>query len=134
MWQKERLLNVALRAVSPQVQAVVRLDCDVIFRRNDWWQETSRVLQDTTLVQPFETLIDLPPGATDQGSDSRNPSKKRASLTSLIATQTVPMDVFRKRGASLRWGYSVGHARTARRTLLEEYGFYDARILGSGDD
>ena len=41
--------------------------------------------------------------------------------------------MFCKSGGSLKLGYTAGHAWAARRDLLDEHGFYDARILGSGN-
>src|SRR5262245_24288280 len=35
LWQKERLLNVALAAVPPACDKIAWLDCDVVFERSD---------------------------------------------------------------------------------------------------
>ena len=36
MWQKERLLNIALDHLPAECEAVAWLDCDVLFSRADW--------------------------------------------------------------------------------------------------
>ena len=36
MWQKERLLNLALEALPPECDKVMSIDCDVIFTDPDW--------------------------------------------------------------------------------------------------
>jgi hypothetical protein len=36
LWQKERLLNLAIKSVPLYVKNIAWLDCDVIFDRSDW--------------------------------------------------------------------------------------------------
>jgi hypothetical protein len=36
LWQKERLLNLAIKLVPLHVKSIAWLDCDVIFDRPDW--------------------------------------------------------------------------------------------------
>jgi hypothetical protein len=36
MWQKERLLNLALGALPPECETVVWLDSDILFDGDDW--------------------------------------------------------------------------------------------------
>src|SRR5437660_265447 len=36
LWQKERLLNLALAALPATVGKVVCLDCDILLERDDW--------------------------------------------------------------------------------------------------
>ena len=45
LWQKERLLNVALQALPAHVDAVAWLDCDLVFLRPDWPQALMRRLE-----------------------------------------------------------------------------------------
>jgi hypothetical protein len=44
MWQKERLLNVAVKALPACCTQVAILDCDVVFLRPDWMEALSRRL------------------------------------------------------------------------------------------
>src|SRR2546421_1639167 len=53
MWQKERLLNLALRALPRECGTVAWLDCDIIFQRNDWPEQALRLLEGHALVQLF---------------------------------------------------------------------------------
>ena len=39
VWQKERLLNLALKAVPSEVVKIAWLDCDLIIERPDWVDE-----------------------------------------------------------------------------------------------
>ena len=38
LWQKERLINLAIARLPPHVRFVAWVDCDVIFERPDWPQ------------------------------------------------------------------------------------------------
>jgi hypothetical protein len=50
----------------------------------------------------------------------------------MLARGDVPSSIFSEAGAAHRYRYTAGHAWAARRELLEEHGFYDARIVGAG--
>lgn len=131
LWQKERLLNLALTKVPPACRSIVWLDCDVVFT-GSWPQATLAALDKNVLVQPFENLCDLPPNASLQslGAEVR---PRRVSFAHFWASTPSARDVFRTRGSALKYGYSPGHAWAARRDFLEQHRFYDAFILGSGD-
>src|ERR1700722_3497864 len=61
LWQKERLLNVALRALPSEVTEVAWIDCDVLFAQPDWALEAEKALQRAPIVQLFSQLYDLEP-------------------------------------------------------------------------
>src|SRR5215475_9351699 len=67
LWQKERLINLALEALPASCCKVAWVDCDVIFEADDWPQRTSALLDRFSLVQPFSRLYRMPldwvPGA-----------------------------------------------------------------------
>src|SRR5262245_13466239 len=46
LWQKERLLNVALKALPETCRKVAWLDCDIIFQSDDWVGSAGRLLDD----------------------------------------------------------------------------------------
>lgn len=60
LWQKERLLNVAVAHVPAACTKVAWLDCDIIFRNPEWAVETSDLLERARVVQPFTTAVRLP--------------------------------------------------------------------------
>src|SRR5262245_9561759 len=72
MWQKERLLNIALRSVPRECSVVAWLDCDIVFQRHDWPEATCRALDRFPLVQMFDELCDLPRGATPAAGSTDN--------------------------------------------------------------
>jgi hypothetical protein len=59
LWQKERLLNVALAALPADVVHVAWLDCDIVFEGSDWGQCASSALGKYKLVQLYSHVIDL---------------------------------------------------------------------------
>jgi hypothetical protein len=132
LWQKERLLNVALKSLPDVCDKVAWLDCDILFEDNDWVEHTSRALDEFALVHLFRERNELP---TDFTSD--NPGSWRATLESqsvlyrLDAGEMTAKDVVTP-GLVPR-GSTSGLAWASRRDILEEYGLYDACIMGSGN-
>jgi hypothetical protein len=61
MWQKERLLNIAVEHLPPECEYVAWLDCDLIFDDADWAEKTQAALQKYVVVQPFQHYCELLP-------------------------------------------------------------------------
>jgi hypothetical protein len=133
LWQKERLLNLALEAVPDRCEAVAWLDCDVVFADPHWSRSTLAALERDPVIQPYRTVYDLPRGQSPDGLQECPAEWGRISLASGIRAGTLPPEIFRVQGASLRLRYSPGHAWAARRSLLRQHGLYDAMVMGSGD-
>lgn len=69
LWQKERLLNVALRHLPKDCDKIVWLDCDIIFEKNDWVKETEQLLLKYVVVQPFSKGVRLGKDVFDYSSN-----------------------------------------------------------------
>lgn len=124
MWQKERLLNLAIQALPGRFTKVAWLDCDLLFQDDDWAQNTSRLLDKCTVVQPFKWVVRLPRGHTSY----LGAGEKWKSFGA----------VYKKDKKALLGGRFDAHGHTgfawaARREVLAEHGLYDACIAGSGD-
>ena len=130
LWQKERLLNVALDALPPSCRFVVWIDCDVVFENPDWALETREVLKRTRLVQPHGRVFDLRPGTALDDIGRGAVLWERESMARKYGRGAID---FGATSASMLREYSPGHAWAARRDLLDRVGFYDPMILGSGD-
>jgi hypothetical protein len=130
LWQKERLLNIALDALPPSCRFVVWIDCDVVFENPDWASETREALGRARLVQPHGRVFDLRPGAALDDVDPRAVLMERESMARKYSRGAIDFDAT---SASMLGQHSPGHAWAARRDLLDRVGFYDAMILGSGD-
>lgn len=133
LWQKERLLNLALEALPPECDTVLWADCDMVLARQDWPEAAREALREHRLVHAFDSLRFLT--ETEPVEDlSRAPvSETRRSAVLLWREGRLPRESFRSRGYSNRLGYSPGLAWAARRDWVERHGFYDAIILGAGD-
>ncbi len=133
LWQKERLLNIALRALPRECDAVAWLDCDVIFAIDDWPERARAALEEFAFVQLFSERCNL---ARDAIVDSSAPPAVDLVAQSLgfkIATGQAQPDDLRIAGAAWTRGATTGLAWASRRTLLERHGLYDSCILGNGD-
>lgn len=61
LWQKERLLNIAIESVPQNAKNIAWIDCDVIFERADWMHEAELKLSEANIVQLYSDLVDLGP-------------------------------------------------------------------------
>jgi hypothetical protein len=59
LWQKERLLNLALKAVPADVENIAWLDCDVVFQRSDWIEEAEQRLTSLNVIQLYSESAEL---------------------------------------------------------------------------
>ena len=132
MWQKERLLNVALRSVPPACGKVAWIDCDVIFFRDDWVALASVALDEAVLVHLFQerwdTHRDVRVGDLRGNPESAAPSMVYNMVAKGVTAEQLLVSARHQRGIA-----SNGLAWASRRDLLEAHGLYDACILGSGD-
>ena len=136
LWQKERLLNIALQNLPRSVDKVLWLDSDLIFLNDNWVPETAALLDSFPVVQPFGWMTYLPAG---QGADYA-----LTQLTTLPLGQGVG-SVYHGAGLGIqsfpdhvwRSSFLLGHpgfAWAARREVMQAAGgFYDRSIIGGGD-
>lgn len=131
MWQKERLLNIALEALPADCRTVVWLDADVVFADQDWPARLERALDDHALVQPFARAFLLPAGAAPEGLPEG--CILRESAVAAFSTGLALSDWMRRFGDHGGRKVGLGLAWAARRDLLDRHGFFDAAIIGGGD-
>ena len=135
LWQKERLLNIALEHLPRTVDKVMWLDSDLIFLNEDWVVETSELLDRFPVVQPFGWMTYL--SSAQEGTDAVD------QLATLPLGQGVGL-IYHSAGLGLqsfpdmcfRSNFLLGHpgfAWAARREVITASGFYDRSIIGGGD-
>ena len=135
LWQKERLLNIALEHLPRTVDKVMWLDSDLIFLNDDWVVETSELLDRFPVVQPFGWMTYL--SSAQEGTDAVD------QLATLPLGQGVGL-IYHSAGLGLqsfpdmcfRSNFLLGHpgfAWAARREVITASGFYDRSIIGGGD-
>jgi hypothetical protein len=130
LWQKERLLNLALAALPAECTQVVWLDCDVLFANTAWPAQLSAALERFALVRPYTTPLNhgpaFRPAAGDfaplSGAARPLPLEPTAILDHVPSCRQRPLP-------AKPWG----RAYAASRALLADHGLYDACIIGGGD-
>lgn len=133
LWQKERLLNIALQELPERCDKVAWLDADVLFGNSAWVEQTSRLLQGYVVVQPYDVALGLPPQVRipPSGSQVREDQvefrKIGIAFDQITNLGGLPAD------DKMRMRGHTGFAWAARRSVLARHGFYDRHILGSGD-
>jgi hypothetical protein len=133
MWQKERLLNIALRALPDHCKYVIWVDCDLIFETIDWPERLTRSLEQCVILQPFSHVYSLPRDCLP-GEHRTEAPECHESVSFAIASGVPPAvcigEIISSDGL---YTYARGFAWAARRQLLDRHGFYDACIIGNGD-
>lgn len=133
LWQKERLLSIALAAVPASCDKIVWIDCDVIFEPADPWQQVCEKLDHEVLVQPFKDALDLPfgweGGSLAESRAARDCSVGYAVATGASSTRVLTPDL--SDGHRPRW--RAGLAVAFRREVFERHDFYFGRVLGGND-
>ena len=134
IWQKERLLNLALKSVPHTATSIAWLDCDIIFERPDWIEAATARLNRDTVVQLFSEVVDLGPNDDAVTRVHRKIELTGRGVVSLITENKLsPPDVAHliEQVANAR-SKCVGFALAARREIIESHGLYDAMIIGGG--
>lgn len=142
LWQKERLINLAIARLPSHVRFVAWVDCDLIFQRPDWPQLARTELErDAGLVQLFREAVHLP-----QQVEPVPKLAKLAQISPLIREPSLGNAArLGRAAAALQACYdptsrrahgttaATGMALAARRDSLAGGGLYDSAIIGGGD-
>jgi len=132
LWQKERLLNVALKSLPDTCSKVAWLDCDIAFESNEWVERASRALDEFALVHLFQERNELPMDFTPENPDSWRATLKAHSVAYQLAAGVATVEEAATPGGLIGRSTS-GLAWLSNRDILEEHGLYDACIIGGGD-
>jgi len=149
MWQKERLLNLAIARLPASAEHVAWLDCDIVLERPDWPALAERALKTHRAVQLFSGVDYLDEDRTRQleGETSGGALPEQPPLEGLVVSSAklvaeigsarlVEIDLEGHSGARLTapaLPRAPGIGWAARRSLLERTRFFDRAIVGSGD-
>jgi hypothetical protein len=132
LWQKERLMNVALAHLPPDCTAVAWIDNDVLFDSDSWAEQAQQKLKQYPMVQLFSRSVDLRPGETDISAE---PEYYAQGLIARIESKGISA---LERQSKYSWGHPrrevmPGLAWCIRRDVIDQHGFYDAMIMGAAD-
>ncbi len=147
IWQKERLLNIAVSALPDEAEFVAWVDCDVIFENQDWSDVAQAMLRNgSDFVQLFDTAMHLPPQVQPSRISlsmcrSHEPIVFEQSFASAVASGTYFSKKARQTRVDAENGTATsdtppvahGIAWAGCRDILQEVGLYDACIVGGGD-
>ncbi len=126
MWQKERLLNIAVDHLPQECEYVAWLDCDLIFDDPYWAEKTQAALQKYVVVQPFQHFCELLPHEPFSHQHAR-------SSVCVLEDDALAEHIFTGSGVSVANGARPGGAWAGRRDFLESNLLYDRLIMGAGD-
>src|SRR5271169_3685485 len=133
LWQKERLLNIALQSVPPDVENVAFLDCDVVFDRKDWAEDAEAKLSERCdIIQLFSEALylkkdSLPDDASAISAELSAPGIVHTGDPSVLSQGILV-------SGQERLLYQPGLAWAVKRAILQEHQLYDAAIVGGGDN
>jgi hypothetical protein len=129
LWQKERLLNIAVAHAAARWPKIAWLDCDILFERSDWAVAASHLLETSPMVQLFDKPVWLSRGTMFEGTTTADDfAPQHLSSTRGFAALTQVSGP-----AAPSFGGVTGFAWAARSDLLSRHGLYDACIVGGGD-
>lgn len=132
LWHKERMINVGLSHLPKDCDKFAWLDCDIIFLNENWIKQTSDLLQEYSIIQPFSDHIRLSRGK----KNIKNPEK-------ILFSQEADVENKKTYGLACRvsqlgpdilekpvdyYGQS-GLAWAARRDVFEDLGLLDKSPL-----
>lgn len=126
LWQKERLLNIALKHLPAECENVAWIDADIIFLNDNWVSEAESLLERYPIVQPFTQAVRL--GRWEKLNDIiKNPS-----------LGTAPRDGYsfyynKTKERKICHNTEGGFAWVGKKAIFDTCGFYDLAIVGGGD-
>lgn len=133
MWQKERLLDLAVMRLPSACRYVAWIDCDVIFGLPEWPELAVQALDRARLVQLFEAVHYLRRDANERRLDLADTYATRVSMASAIAGGARPEDLLAEGDRRAVAPSSPGFAWAMRRDVIEQCRFFDTCIVGGGD-
>ncbi len=123
LWQKERLLNLAISKLPRNYKFIAWMDCDILFENWNWLEETIQQLKNFPVIQPYSKVYRLPKGI-------QKPQREGSIWNSFGYVYRENPDLCLTGNFDLH-GHT-GFAWVAKREVLK-FGLYDRAILGSAD-
>lgn len=133
LWQKEALLNLSLKNLPKDCDKIVWLDCDIIFEDDNWIKETSKLLEEYKIVQPYSWAFRLlKNNKRNSFKNTKTGEQNGQKLHGMI------YGIANKGKDVLSWGFYKDHGHTGfawagRKKIFDEINFYDRALLYSGD-
>jgi hypothetical protein len=129
MWQKERLLNVAISRLPEECEVVAWLDCDIVFQRTDWAQAAMEAARQFRVCQLYRRVYHLRKATPSSQIGTEWAFRWNDSFGWAVSQGLKPTSLSMTEN---KRSFKRGHAWCARRELLQAHGLYDRNILGGG--
>ena len=123
LWQKERLLNVALASLPRNCKYVGWIDCDVLFESDSWCEDACELLENHAVVQLFADAIMLDENAVEPKGSEETFVSYGAKIAEDPSVATLD---FQSHG-------HTGFAWAIRRDVIAPDGFFDLCVVGGAD-
>ncbi|MFH1358883.1 MAG: putative nucleotide-diphospho-sugar transferase [archaeon] len=130
LWQKERLINIGLKHLPKDCDKIVWLDCDIIFDNDNWIKETSELLENYIIVQPYSLAVRLSKDMDISNFDDVRKENTKDTYPSMAYSYINPFII---RNLGLKHGHT-GFVWSARKEIIDLVGFYDRCVLFFGDE
>jgi hypothetical protein len=124
LWQKERLLNIAIQNLPERCKKIAWLDCDVLFENPDWAKETSERLNYYNVVQPYKEAIRLPENTTFYYGIGIK------YYGFVYVSKINPTEIL---SGNFETHGHTGFAWASHKSIFLKHGFYDVCIAGTAD-
>ena len=131
MFQKERMLNIALDLLHEKYKEVIWMDCDLFYFEDDWAERISESLQHYVVSQPYMQAISLPKSEFSY-YDLNQTNFFNCYGSGRIKRSYAYYKSKKNSFDNFHHGH-VGYVWAARREFLDKHKFYDPIINGAGD-
>jgi hypothetical protein len=132
LWQKERLINIGLKYLPKDCDKFAWIDSDIIFKNNNWINETCKLLESYIIVQPFSQVI-LLPRKLFEINPTKNFSEYKKKFEKISIAYAIKNLNKKKEDPSVFSVYHTGLAWASRREIYDKNRFYDKFIVGGAD-
>jgi hypothetical protein len=122
LWHKENLFREAVKRLPPQYTKVVMVDKDVTFDNPHWLEETSKLLDEVDVVQPFMTVC--------RRNIAFKCVQKTPGFVYMVNNGCDPEETARTGRTTCGL---PGYAMAFHRDFVEQVGIMEENIIGGGD-
>jgi hypothetical protein len=131
MFQKERMLNIALDLLPSKYDQVIWMDCDLFFFEKDWPERVAKALETYQVVQPYNIAISLPLSKFEEFGEFQT-NIYDCFGSGRIKKSYAAYQSSKNNHANFHHGH-VGYVWAARREFINKHKLYDPIITGAGD-
>ena len=133
MWQKERLLDLALSRLPVACRHVAWVDCAVVLARADWPELALRALERHRLIQLFATARYLRRDCSEGPFAADATYASRTAIAVEVEAGSDPHDLLAEGDHRAYASTTPGFAWASARETIERCRFFDTCIVGGGD-